>query len=71
MRGFGIPSYTELGEPWIKRWGEEMTGAEIVALTSTKPFDLGARLVFTMTDGKAAGFTLNQRGKDFAETRKS
>lgn len=35
----GIPSYTELGDPWIKRWGEEMTGAELVALTSGKPFD--------------------------------
>ncbi|MCC7054388.1 MAG: beta-lactamase family protein [Gemmatimonadaceae bacterium] len=35
----GIPSYTEAGESWMKRWGEEMTGADIVALTADKPFD--------------------------------
>jgi D-alanyl-D-alanine carboxypeptidase len=35
----GIPSYTEAGEPWMKRWGEDMTGADIVALTADKPFD--------------------------------
>ena len=38
----GIPSYTELGEPWMKRWGEEMTGADIVALTADKPFNFPA-----------------------------
>lgn len=38
----GIPSYTALGEPWIKRWGEEMTGAQLVALTADKPFDFPA-----------------------------
>ncbi len=34
----GIPSYTELGPTWVKRWGEEITGAELVALTADKPF---------------------------------
>ena len=38
----GIPSYTELGEPWQKRWGEEMTGAQLVALTADKPFAFSA-----------------------------
>ena len=38
----GIPSYTELGEPWQKRWGEEMTGAQLVALTADKPFTFPA-----------------------------
>jgi D-alanyl-D-alanine carboxypeptidase len=38
----GIPSYTELGDPWMKRWGEEMTGAQIAALTADKPFDFPA-----------------------------
>lgn len=38
----GIPSYTEVGEAWMKRWGEEMTGADIVALTADKPFDFAA-----------------------------
>lgn len=35
----GIPSYTEAGEPWIKRWGEDLTGAQIVAITANTPFD--------------------------------
>ena len=35
----GIPSYTDAGEAWAKRWGEEMTGAQIVAITADKPFD--------------------------------
>ncbi len=35
----GIPSYTEVGESWVKRWGEEMTGEQLVALSATKPLD--------------------------------
>ncbi len=35
----GIPSYTEVGESWFKRWGEDMTGADLVALTADRKFD--------------------------------
>ncbi len=35
----GIPSYTELGEVWRKRWGEQMTPDTIIALTFAKPLD--------------------------------
>lgn len=35
----GIPSYTDAGESWVRRWGEEMTGAQLVAITADKPFD--------------------------------
>lgn len=38
----GIPSYTDLGEPWQKIWGLEMTGAQLVALTADKPFTFPA-----------------------------
>jgi CubicO group peptidase (beta-lactamase class C family) len=30
----GIPSYTDIGPAWIRRWGEEMTPDTIVALTA-------------------------------------
>ncbi len=35
----GIPSYTDLGEPWFKRWGEEMSPATVASLTFDKPMD--------------------------------
>jgi CubicO group peptidase (beta-lactamase class C family) len=33
----GIPSYTSLGPPWARRWGEEMTPDTLVALTAAAP----------------------------------
>lgn len=30
----GIPSYTDIGQRWIRRWGEEMTPDTLVALTA-------------------------------------
>jgi D-alanyl-D-alanine carboxypeptidase len=30
----GIPSYTDLGPGWVRRWGEEMTPDTLVALTA-------------------------------------
>jgi CubicO group peptidase (beta-lactamase class C family) len=35
----GIPSYTDLGESWAKRWGEHMSPDTLVALTADKPMD--------------------------------
>jgi D-alanyl-D-alanine carboxypeptidase len=33
----GIPSYTDIGERWTRRWGEEMTPDTLVALTAKDP----------------------------------
>ncbi len=35
----GIPSYTDLGESWRRRWGEEMTPDTLIALTFGRPMD--------------------------------
>jgi CubicO group peptidase (beta-lactamase class C family) len=35
----GIPSYTDLGQPWFRRFAEEMTPDTLVALTAAKPLD--------------------------------
>lgn len=35
----GIPSYTDLGESWARRWGEYMSPDTLVALTANKPMD--------------------------------
>jgi CubicO group peptidase (beta-lactamase class C family) len=33
----GIPSYTDVGEAWRRRWGEEMSPDSLVALTAARP----------------------------------
>jgi CubicO group peptidase (beta-lactamase class C family) len=33
----GIPSYTDIGAPWLRRWGEEMSPDTLVALTASLP----------------------------------
>jgi CubicO group peptidase (beta-lactamase class C family) len=33
----GIPSYTDIGKSWVRRWGEEMTPDTLVALTANAP----------------------------------
>ena len=35
----GIPSYTDLGQPWFRRFAEEMTPDTLVALTAAKPLE--------------------------------
>ncbi len=35
----GIPSYTNLGDAWRRRWRDELTGRELLALTADKPMD--------------------------------
>ncbi len=69
----GIPSYTEVGESWVKRWGEEMTGAQLVALTASKPFDFapGTSWKYNNTGYVLLGMLVEARagrawGEDFA-----
>ena len=69
----GIFSYTELGALWAKRWGEEMTGAQIAALTATKPFDFapGTSWKYNNTAYVLLGMLVEARGgrawgEDFA-----
>ncbi len=69
----GIPSYTEVGESWVKRWGEEMTGAQLVALTAGKPFDFapGTSWKYNNTGYVLLGMLVEARagrawGEDFA-----
>jgi CubicO group peptidase (beta-lactamase class C family) len=33
----GIPSYTDIGAAWLRRWGEEMPPDTLVALTASQP----------------------------------
>ena len=33
----GIPSYTDIGMAWVRRWGEEMTPDTLVALSAQQP----------------------------------
>jgi len=35
----GIPSYTDIGEEWAKKWPLELTHEELLALVKDKPFD--------------------------------
>jgi D-alanyl-D-alanine carboxypeptidase len=69
----GIFSYTELGESWAKRWGEEMTGAQIAGLTATRPFDFapGTSWKYNNTGYVLLGMLVEARGgrtwgEDFA-----
>jgi D-alanyl-D-alanine carboxypeptidase len=64
----GIPSYTEVGEPWMKRWGEDMTGADIIALTADKPFDFadGSSWKYNNTGYVLLGMLIEARtGRDW------
>jgi D-alanyl-D-alanine carboxypeptidase len=48
----GIPSYTDAGTSWMKRWGEEMSGRDLIALTADKP----------LTFARGAGWKYNNTG---------
>ena len=70
----GIPSYTNVGEAWVKRWGEEMTGPQLVALVADKPLDFprGTAWKYDNTGYVLLGMLLEARtghswGQDFAE----
>jgi CubicO group peptidase (beta-lactamase class C family) len=60
----GIPSYTELGEPWFKRWGEDMSAADLVALTADKKFDFadGSSWKYNNTGYVLLGMLVEARG---------
>lgn len=69
----GIPSYTEAGDSWMKRWGEEMTGADVVAITADKSFDFasGTSWKYNNTGYVVLGMLLEARmghgwGEEFA-----
>ena len=61
----GVPSYTDIGARWTKRWGEEMTPDSIIALTAHdtlwfKPgtswrYDNGGYIVLGMLIEKVTG----------------
>jgi D-alanyl-D-alanine carboxypeptidase len=70
----GIPSYTDLGASWVKRWGEEMTGAEIISMVSDKPMDFppGTKWKYNNSGYVLLGMLLEARvgrawGQHFAE----
>lgn len=35
----GIPSYTDIGQPWMEKWPLELSDAELLALVADRPFD--------------------------------
>lgn len=66
----GIPSYTDLGESWAKRWGEYMSPDTLVALTANKPMDFppGTGWRYDNTGYVVLGMLLEKvSGKPYAE----
>lgn len=66
----GIPSYTDLGESWAKRWGEHMSPDTLVALTADKPMDFppGTGWRYDNTGYVVLGMLLEKvSGKPYAE----
>ncbi len=66
----GIPSYTDLGESWAKRWGEYMPPDTLVALTANKPMDFppGTGWRYDNTGYVLLGMLLEKvSGKPYAE----
>ncbi len=69
----GIPSYTDLGDSWVKRWGEEMTGTEIVGMVAKKRMDfrVGSSWKYNNSGYVLLGMLIEARsgtswGQDFA-----
>ena len=70
----GIPSYTDVGDAWVKRWGEEMTGPQLLSLVADKPVDFprGTSWRYDNTGYVLLGMLLEARtghswGQDFSE----
>lgn len=66
----GIPSYTDLGESWARRWGEYMSPDTLVALTASKPMDFapGTGWRYDNTGYVVLGMLLEKvSGKPYAE----
>lgn len=70
----GIPSYTDIGPSWVRRWGEEMNPDTLVALTANMPmwfapgtqwrYDNSGYVVLGMLIEKVTGHSW---GNDIAE----
>ena len=58
----GIPSYTDIGEPWRRRWGEAMSPATLVSLTAndTMWFKPGAKWHYDNTGYVLLGMLLDR-----------
>ncbi len=66
----GIPSYTNLGESWAKRWGEYMSPDTLVALTAAMPMDFppGTGWRYDNTGYVVLGMLIEKvSGKPYAE----
>jgi CubicO group peptidase (beta-lactamase class C family) len=66
----GIPSYTDLGESWAKRWGDYMSPDTLVALTANEPMDFppGTGWRYDNTGYVVLGMLLEKvTGKPYAE----
>jgi CubicO group peptidase (beta-lactamase class C family) len=58
----GIPSYTDIGEAWQRRWGEEMTPDTLVALTATDSiwFEPGSKWKYDNTGYVVLGMLIEK-----------
>lgn len=64
----GIPSYTDIGEEWEKKWPLELTDEELLALVKDKPFDFepGAQWAYNNTGYYLLGMVLEKvSGKSY------
>ena len=70
----GIPSYTDTGEEWKKKWPLELTHDELLALVKDKPFDFepGTKWAYDNTGYYLLGMVLESvAGKPYAEVVQS
>lgn len=60
----GIPSYTDVGEPWEKLWPLELEHEELLALVKDKPFDFepGTKWAYDNTGYYLLGMVLEKVG---------
>lgn len=66
----GIPSYTDLGEPWFRRFGEAMSTDTLVALTAALPlrFPPGTKWSYNNTGYVLLGMLIEKlTGRSWAE----
>lgn len=66
----GIPSYTDIGEEWEKKWPLELTHEELLALVKDKPFDFepGTKWAYNNTGYYLLGMVLEKvTGKSYGE----
>lgn len=69
----GIPSYTDIGEEWTKKWPLELSHDELLALVKDKPFDFepGTKWAYDNTGYYLLGMVLESvAGKPYPEVLK-